>query len=115
MMMHEKKLDNPVWYSLSETHKNFVVAFHNIKFYQPDHCQFGGFMNTRNILDSLPEYAKLTGNFFIVGEKPNLPGNLKLKNELVCNQMVIYNKINIDSKEDIIKLRNDDNDKLSPD
>jgi GNAT superfamily N-acetyltransferase len=54
----------------------------------------------------------LTDNFFIVGQKPDFPNNLKLKDELVCNQMVIYNKINLDGKEDIIRLTNDDNDKL---
>ncbi len=111
-MMDEKKLDNPVWYSLSETHKNFAVDFGNIKFYEPDLCPFGGFIETENISNPISEYAKLTDNFFIVGQKPILPGNLKLKDELVCNQMVIYNKINLDGKEDIIKLTNDDNDKL---
>lgn len=111
-MMDEKKLDNPVWYSLSETHKNFAVDFGNIKFYQPDLCPFGGFIETENISNPISEYAKLTDNFFIVGQKPILPNNSKLKNELVCNQMVIYNKINLHSKEEIIELTDEDNDKL---
>lgn len=28
-----KKLDNPVWYSLSETHRDISINYHNIKFY----------------------------------------------------------------------------------
>ncbi len=60
------------------------------------------FGNTLKLSIPISEYAKLTDNFFIVGQKPILPNNSKLKNELVCNQMVIYNKINLDSKEDII-------------
>jgi hypothetical protein len=33
------KLDNPVWYSLAETHRQFSVDDNdNIKFYHPDYC-----------------------------------------------------------------------------
>ena len=40
-----KKLDNPVWHSLSETHKNFSIVYIHLKFYGPDYCPFGGFEN----------------------------------------------------------------------
>ena len=111
-MMNEKKLDNPVWFSLSETHKNFALDFGNIKFYRPAYCPFGGLMQSENILDPISEYARLIDNFFIVGKQPNFADNIKLKYQLVCDQMVIYNKINLDSKEEIIKLSKQDTDKL---
>ena len=113
MMIDEKKLDNPVWNSLSETHKNFAVDFRNIKFYHPDYCPFGAFMEPGNLLDPISEYAKLTDNFFIVGRQPILPANIQLKNELVCDQMVIHNKIKLERKEEISRLTDKDNEKLS--
>ena len=31
-----ERLDNPVWYSLSETHKDISINYYNAKFYHPD-------------------------------------------------------------------------------
>ena len=39
----DKKLDNPVWFSLSETHQSFAVDYGSVKFYHPEYCPFGGF------------------------------------------------------------------------
>src|SRR5450432_3381188 len=100
----EEKLDNPVWYSLSESHKSFAIEYTNIKFYHPDYCSFGGFKPTENISPHISEYSKLTDNFFIVGEKPAFSNSLKLKNELVCLQMVSPGKPDIDIKEVIVEI-----------
>lgn len=104
MAIDENKLDNPVWYSLSETHKNFGIDFGTIKFYHPDYCPFGGFVALENIEGSISEYAKLANNFFIIGQKPNVPDNLKLNNELVCLQMIIHEKIEANIENQIVKL-----------
>jgi ribosomal protein S18 acetylase RimI-like enzyme len=107
------KLDNPVWYSLSETHQCFAIDYNNnIKFYHPDHCPFGGFKQIENISMPISEYAALADNFYIVGEKPSLSNPLKLNNELVCMQMVIYHKIETDNKEVIVELGKDYIDEL---
>ncbi|MCV9929096.1 GNAT family N-acetyltransferase [Flavobacterium sp. LS1R49] len=107
------KLDNPAWHSLSETHKEFQVDYNTIKFYHPDYCPFGGFMTSENISNAIDEYSKLTDSFFIVGEKPQLSNQLELKKELICLQMIIYNRIDIEIKEEIIPLTtNDHNDAL---
>jgi hypothetical protein len=34
--MEMDKLNNPGWYSLSETHEGFAVDYNDIKFYHPD-------------------------------------------------------------------------------
>ncbi|HEV8282807.1 MAG TPA: GNAT family N-acetyltransferase [Chitinophagaceae bacterium] len=99
-----KKLDNPVWYSLSETHKDFSIDYKNLKFYAPDYCPFGGFENDNDISSGIDEYAKLTNNFFIVGEKPKFSKKINLKNELVCLQMVAERKIDVALKENVVKL-----------
>jgi GNAT superfamily N-acetyltransferase len=98
------KLDNPVWYSVSETHKNFGIDFGTVKFYNPDYCPFGGFIALDNIEQFIFEYSKLASNFFIIGQKPIVPAHLKLNNELICLQMIIHNKIETDIEDEIVKL-----------
>lgn len=99
-----KKLDNPVWFSLSETHQRFAIDYGSIKCYQPDYCPFGGFIKGSAISKSIDEYASKVDDFFIVGEKPELSNLLKLKKEVVCLQMIIYDKIEIAISEQIVKL-----------
>jgi GNAT superfamily N-acetyltransferase len=102
----DKKLDNPVWHSLSECHKDFAVNYDSIKFYHPYYCPFGGFEKSDCIADHMYEYSLLVDNFFIVGEKPKLPDKVKLKAEIVCLQMIIQNKIGIEINENIVLLTN---------
>jgi GNAT superfamily N-acetyltransferase len=104
MAIDENKLDNPVWYSISETHKNFGIDFGTIKFYHPDYSLFGGFIALENIEHSISEYAKLADSFFIIGQKPIVPDNLKLNNELICLQMIIHEKIEVNIGDQIVKL-----------
>lgn len=108
----DKKLDNPVWYSLSECHQNYAVDYNDIKFYRPDYCPFGGFKKLEGIAKDIYNYSMLVDNFFIVGEKPELPEQLKLKAEIVCLQMIIKEKIDIEIKENIIEITNANADDL---
>jgi GNAT superfamily N-acetyltransferase len=106
------KLDNPVWYSVSETHKSFGIDFGTTKFYHPDYCPFGGFVTADAIENSITEYAKLANNFFIIGQKPIVPDNLKLNNELICLQMIIHDKIELHFDDQIVKLKEEHLDDL---
>ena len=108
----ENKLDNPVWHSLSETHQIFSVCYDGVKFYHPDYCPFGGFETTENVSNFISEYSKLEDNFFIVGDKPDIPNLLVLKKELVCLQMIINDKINTEIKDNITEIRSDDTEVL---
>lgn len=100
----DKKLDNPVWFSLLETHQSFAVDYGSVKFYHPDYCPFGGFEKGNSIVKSIDEYSEMVDTFFIVGEKPELSNLLKLNKELVCLQMIVYNPIDIVFNEPIVKL-----------
>ncbi|MFV5696387.1 GNAT family N-acetyltransferase [Flavobacterium sp. LB3P122] len=100
----DKKLDNPVWFSVSETHQSFAVDYGSVKFYHPDYCPFGGFEKGNAIAKSIDEYSTKVDNFFIVGEKPELSNLLKLNKELVCLQMIVYNPIDIPINDHIIIL-----------
>lgn len=104
MPANHHKLDNPVWFSLSETQQDFALNYNNIKFYNPDYCLFGGHISTQDITEAITRYSGLTDSFFIIGDKPSYPSHLTLKNELVCNQMLIQDKIDLDIRENIIQL-----------
>jgi GNAT superfamily N-acetyltransferase len=100
----DKKLDNPVWFSLSETHQSFAVDCGSVKFYHPDFCTFGGFEKGNAIAKSIDEYSEMVDSFFIVGEKPELSNLLKLNKELVCLQMIVCYPIDIAINDPIVKL-----------
>jgi ribosomal protein S18 acetylase RimI-like enzyme len=112
MVTGNHKLDNPVWYSVSETHKDFGIDFGTIKFYHSDYCPFGGFIALDNMEQSISEYSKLANNFFTIGEKPNVPDSLKLNNELICLQMIIHDKIEEKIEDEIVKLEEEHLDDL---
>jgi predicted GNAT family acetyltransferase len=100
----DKKLDNPVWFSLSETHQSFALDYGSVKFYHPDYCPFGGFEKGNAIAKSIDEYSEMVDSFFIVGEKPELSNLLKLNKELVCLQMIVCYPIDIAINDPIVKL-----------
>ncbi|RTZ10898.1 GNAT family N-acetyltransferase [Flavobacterium sp. GSP27] len=109
---NDKKLDNPVWFSLLETHQNFAMNFGNIKFYPPDYCPFGGFEKGDAIAKSIDKYAAMVDKFFIVGEKPEFSNLLTINKELVCLQMIVYNPIDILINDRIIQLTDEHIDAL---
>lgn len=112
MITEENKLDNPVWNSLSESHQQFALDYNGAQFYNPDYCPFGGFVKLKDTLEATTIYASLCDNFFIVGEKPNLPDTLKIVKELVCLQMIIHEKVQLSFDNEIIKLTDEHKDEL---
>ncbi|NGY38200.1 GNAT family N-acetyltransferase [Flavobacterium sp. XN-5] len=105
-MSHEdlSKLDNPVWYSLLESQKKHAISYDETQFYDPEYSPFGAALDTKNSSNAIAQYSKLSANFFIVGEKPEIPATLKIGNELVCLQMTILKPIDIPITDTIIKL-----------
>ncbi|SDX66724.1 GNAT family N-acetyltransferase [Flavobacterium degerlachei] len=103
-MNQEQKLDNPVWYSLAESHKELGLIYNKTHFYDPEYCAFGAFDEKPNNAEDLIAYAKLVPSFFIFGKKPNIPNSLQLKEELICLQMIVRDRIIIPYKDEIVKL-----------
>jgi GNAT superfamily N-acetyltransferase len=108
-----EKLDNPVWFSLSETHQPFAIEYGEVKFYQPDYCPFGGFAAIEETANALHQYAMHTDNFYMVGDKPNFHNSLMIHKELVCRQMVLDTIPAIESSEAIIELQSHQEGELS--
>lgn len=103
--MEINKLDNPAWYSLNETHKDFVVDYEQIKFYAPNYCPFGGALNDDGTESGIATYSSLTDSFFVIGNRPDITDKVRIESELVCNQMVLENRIDIDIHENITELQ----------
>jgi predicted GNAT family acetyltransferase len=108
----KNKLDNPVWYSLTENHQKFAIDYGKTKFYHPDYGPFGGFTALENTAIATQKYSALIDNFFIVGEKPEIADTLKIAKELVCLQMVVNEKIQLPIDIEIVKLTEDHNEIL---
>ena len=102
-----KKLDNPAWHSLSETHHEFSINYDGIKLYHPDYCRFGGVNKPTGTTSSLDQYAELVDNFFIVGDKPEISPKLSINKELVCLQMVLEDRITVEGNEKMILLNHE--------
>ncbi len=101
------KLNNPVWYSLNETHKNIALDIDGMKFYKPEFCSFGCFINTNNTEKAMRTYSKLVDGFYIVSKTiPKHPNNLILQKAVSCEQMVLNpsNLITLEHNSNIIKL-----------
>ncbi len=105
MNTEKNKLDNPVWNSLSETHKNYALEYEGIKFYLPEYCPFGGFIKTGKIEKGIDEYAQLVSTFYIVGDRPQLSDLITLNKNLICNQMLLEKPIDIEITEQIVELK----------
>lgn len=104
-----KQLQNPVWYSLCETHKKFAVEYNNVKFYHPEICSFGSFINEEDTLLALNEYSKLKNSFFLVSENktPTFDKeNIVLVKKIEGCQMVLNKLIDLNLSEEIVPLSN---------
>lgn len=104
MTNDERKLDNPVYHSLTETHENFAIRYNGACFYHPDYCPFGGYTNPDTISEGIDRYSALTANFYVVGEKPSYSKGQTLAKELACHQMVLHTPAAIEISEEITRL-----------
>lgn len=105
-----KKLENPVWYSLNETHKRYTINYDGVKFYDPNICPFGAFFDATKTAKAINEYAKLTSEFFLVSENETPLFNenqVTLEQKIEGCQMVLDNLVEPEITETIIPLNND--------
>ena len=103
----EEKLKNPVWYSLNETHKKFLIEFDGVQFYKPEICNFGAFFDETKTAKALNEYSKIADKFFLVSEN-QVPiidtDHVVLEKKIDGCQMVLENLIDIEITENIVLL-----------
>ena len=105
MIKEEFKLDNPIWYALSETHKEYAVEFNGCKFYKPEYSPFGWVGAVSNESLAIEQYSKLTSSFYMVGDPPEISKNTKVIIQLNGHQMITYKPLEVEIKESIVELK----------
>ena len=109
------KLDNPVWYSLNEAHRQFALGEPELKLYPHQISPFVGINSKdRQILRKLDDYIRTEAPFFIIGDLPGLPpDNFIVHPVLVCAQMIQKERIEVGVTEKIIYLNEANSDALT--
>lgn len=103
-MAKEDVLDNPVWFSLTDTHHQQCKDYGNVKFYHPDFTPFGALVENQDTTEAIEKHSKLIKDFFLVGNKPKMPTNFKPPIKYVGLQMILRHKINYPITEHIVEL-----------
>lgn len=103
-MVDYSLLDNPVWNALAGPHRNFSIELGYLLGYRTDYAPFAAARTSADLSSCMDEYYLYAGEFFVVGEKPSYTGELHLKRELVCLQMVCEQKMSVENSEEIISL-----------
>lgn len=115
MITLEEKLKNPVWHSLNETHKKFLIKYDGVQFYNPEINNFGAFYDTNKTAIAIDKYAEITDSFFLVSENQTAlfdSKNIFLKKKINGCQMVLDNLIDVNITEDIVLLTKENIDEV---
>ncbi len=97
-----KKLDNPAWYALTETHAGFARGTSHLKRYDPAVVLFAGFNSeTKNITRQFDEVLEPGESFFLFDEFPALPPNYQIDTVVECVQMVCERPLPVPITENI--------------
>src|SRR5215210_7063725 len=104
--MKQSTLDNPIWSSLNESHRQFAKTVGHLKYYDPEICPFAAFSGSNDVAKEIDQYSKIIDDFFVVGDKPQYSENVNFAGELVCLQMICEKRIDIDYPHKIIQLNN---------
>ncbi len=105
-----EQLKNPVWYSLNETHKRFLVEYDGVRFYDQEVCTFGSFFDASKTEKAANQYIKTTDSFFFVSEN-QIPiiddTKIVLERKIEGCQMVLKQLPEVSITEDIVLLTNE--------
>ncbi len=107
MLTLEAQLKNPVWFALQETHQKYAVTYNGVRFYNPEICTFGAFLNPQNTKEASNTYIKRNNNFFYVSEHQNPiidSTQITLEKKIEGCQMVLQKLPEVKLTEDIVLL-----------
>ncbi len=100
-----KKLDNPAWHALTESHARFACGIDELKRYDPGIVLFAGYDPAKkNITEKFDEVFGPGDSFFLFDEFPALPNNYKIETVVQCLQMVCERPLPVKITEDLIPL-----------
>ncbi|MEO7308396.1 MAG: hypothetical protein ABIR78_09785, partial [Ferruginibacter sp.] len=105
MPVNYKKLDNPAWHSLTETHTGFALGTYEFKRYDPEIVLFSGYdPGAKNIFQQLDQVFNPTDSFFLFDQFPALPPNYQVETIVQCLQMVCETPVHVDITENLVPL-----------
>ncbi|WP_423996989.1 GNAT family N-acetyltransferase [Maribacter sp. IgM3_T14_3] len=107
MVNLEEQLKNPVWYSLNETHKKFLVEYDGVRFYDQEVCTFGSFFDESKTKKASSQYIKTTDSFFFVSENQTPiidDAKIFLERKIEGCQMILKQLPEVSITEDIVLL-----------
>lgn len=108
------KLNNPTWYSLAETHRNFAIGNHEIKRYQKDIAPFLAYSSGEEDAFIQPDqFIDVNESFFIIGDLPALPSNYITESRLLCVQMICTTAVKINTNAAIEELGEADDEQMT--
>ncbi|MEI9809701.1 MAG: GNAT family N-acetyltransferase [Bacteroidota bacterium] len=108
------KLDNPVWYSLTEIHQCFAAGNDEIKRYEKNIAPFAACHPDKKDIPGQPEQWIIAGDaFFLLGNIPPLPANYIIESRLDCVQMISHTPINNTAAGDLQKLGESDDEEMA--
>ena len=100
-----KKLDNPAWHALTETHAGFALGTSELKRYDPAVVLFAGFnVETKDIVQQFDEVLEPGESFFLFDEFRVLPPNYQIDTVVECVQMVCEKPVPVRLTENIKPL-----------
>ncbi|MCB9198143.1 MAG: GNAT family N-acetyltransferase [Flavobacteriales bacterium] len=103
----ESQLQNPVWWSLKETHQKFAIENNGVLFYQPEICPFGAFVDGSDTAKAANEYIKTADTFFFVSENKTPiidETTISLEKKISGCQMVLDQLKDVHITEEIVLL-----------
>ena len=91
------KLDNPAWYSLTETHRHFASGDDTVKRYPVHIAPFVACRPGKQAISTeLDQWITPGESFFLIGDTPGMPVRLPgyvMESRLDCLQMICTEKI----------------------
>lgn len=106
MPVNYKKLDNPAWHALTETHACFALGTDELKRYNPGIVLFAGYdLQEQNITQRFDEVFQPGDSFFLFDAFPALPNNYIIETVVQCMQMVCENPVSQNITEDLVQLQ----------
>jgi GNAT superfamily N-acetyltransferase len=108
------KLNNPAWFSLAETHKDFAIGNNEIKCYKKTIAPFLAYCSEEEDAFIQPDqFVDINDSFFIIGDLPTLPNNYVTESRLLCVQMICTAAIKINTAAAIEELGEADDAQMS--
>lgn len=105
MPVNYKKLDNPAWHALTETHACFALGTDNLKHYDPAIVLFAGYnVEEQNITQQFDQVFKKGDSIFLFDDFPALPNNYGIETVVQCVQMVCEKPVSEKITENLVQL-----------